>query len=460
MIEKNVASGINTTTVDSSEITKVVFERSGVVIADFFHVRNDGDSTAYASVTDSTLSADADGVMSIPSGGAVTIGKGLQLYVKGKVTIVSTSVCANPFKVGAKGGDLSNYYTKEETDNLVSTIGRKIIVDELPISDIDTKAVYYVPNGSSEEKNIYDEYVYFNGEERSKTWDRGVLIPIENLKITNTANTQYVTASISPTSGKVVFELKEADGTIVATNERTKVDGGIRWTTTGGLLVLNYNGDFFYLERDYGWNKEVFYTETIGGGWEKLGSTKVDISSKMDKDNPVGIGDLTMSGDVTATDSKSKTISLIETNEALSQFTKLLLMNMGISSVDDICAKNSGDVLFTYYGGNRTVSKTGGDLTIWGWTRQTGASWITPVVISETIEGTKYRFWNYDYQYIESSTSDKQGTFVLDGKTYYYVCYNEGSDSGSVSRGLYITNNGQGYAKIAENIVTIYNAVK
>ena len=120
MIEKNVASGINTTTVDASEITKVVFERSGVVIADFFHVRNDGDTTAYASVTDSTLTADADGVMSIPSGSAVTVGKGLQLYVLGEVTIVSTSIASNPFKVGAKGGDGGNGYTKTEVDERLS----------------------------------------------------------------------------------------------------------------------------------------------------------------------------------------------------------------------------------------------------------------------------------------------------------------------------------------------------
>lgn len=120
MIEKNVASGINTTVVDATEVTKVIFERSGVVVADFYHVRNDGDTTAYASVTDSTLTADADGVMSIPSGGAVTVGKGLQIYAKGKVTIVSTSIASNPFKVGAKGGDGGNGYTKAEVDERLS----------------------------------------------------------------------------------------------------------------------------------------------------------------------------------------------------------------------------------------------------------------------------------------------------------------------------------------------------
>lgn len=39
---------------------------------------------------------------------------------------------------------------------------KRIIVETLPTEDIDENAIYMVPNGSSQEGNIYDEYMYIN----------------------------------------------------------------------------------------------------------------------------------------------------------------------------------------------------------------------------------------------------------------------------------------------------------
>jgi len=66
--------------------------------------------------------------------------------------------------------DLTNYYKKTETytqtevNNLISAISslRIEIVQTLPVSDISTTTIYFVPKTTSETNNVYDEYVYVN----------------------------------------------------------------------------------------------------------------------------------------------------------------------------------------------------------------------------------------------------------------------------------------------------------
>ena len=64
-------------------------------------------------------------------------------------------------------GDLSDYYTKTETDTKIaeakSIIPKRYIVDTLPTEDIDTNGTYLVPVESPNENNLYDEYAYING---------------------------------------------------------------------------------------------------------------------------------------------------------------------------------------------------------------------------------------------------------------------------------------------------------
>lgn len=59
----------------------------------------------------------------------------------------------------------SETYSKEEVQSLINTISSLniIVVDTLPETDISTVALYLVPNNISVNKNVYDEYVYTNG---------------------------------------------------------------------------------------------------------------------------------------------------------------------------------------------------------------------------------------------------------------------------------------------------------
>ena len=74
---------------------------------DYYHIRNDGTETAYASVfSDSTDTAE-DGVYDIPSGGTLCIRShgSDTLYVSGEVTVMGTASAVCPFKIGLRGGD-------------------------------------------------------------------------------------------------------------------------------------------------------------------------------------------------------------------------------------------------------------------------------------------------------------------------------------------------------------------
>ena len=76
---------------------------------DYYHIRNDGTETAYASVfSDSTDTAE-DGVYDIPSGGTLCIRShgSDTLYVSGEVTVMGTASAVCPFKIGLRGGDIT-----------------------------------------------------------------------------------------------------------------------------------------------------------------------------------------------------------------------------------------------------------------------------------------------------------------------------------------------------------------
>ena len=64
-------------------------------------------------------------------------------------------------------GDLSDYYTKTETDTKIaeakSIIPKRYIVSTLPTEDIDTNGTYLVPVEDPDTDNIYTEYAYIGG---------------------------------------------------------------------------------------------------------------------------------------------------------------------------------------------------------------------------------------------------------------------------------------------------------
>lgn len=67
------------------------------------------------------------------------------------------------YLINSVSSDLSNYYTKSEVDNLVSTIPKFDIkvVQTLPSSNISPTTVYLVPS-DSESSDVYKEYIYVN----------------------------------------------------------------------------------------------------------------------------------------------------------------------------------------------------------------------------------------------------------------------------------------------------------
>lgn len=100
---------------------------------DYYHIRNDGTETAYASVfTDSTDTAE-DGVYDIPSGGTLCIRShgSDTLYVSGEVTVMGTASAVCPFKIGLRGGD--GYADVTATGNPVQLDG---LQGGVPFSEI------------------------------------------------------------------------------------------------------------------------------------------------------------------------------------------------------------------------------------------------------------------------------------------------------------------------------------
>jgi hypothetical protein len=69
-------------------------------------------------------------------------------------------------KIGSGSIDLSDYYTKEEVDDIVadiSTLSFKI-VQEKPIEDIETNIIYLIPKSGSTAGNIYEEWIYIDNK--------------------------------------------------------------------------------------------------------------------------------------------------------------------------------------------------------------------------------------------------------------------------------------------------------
>ena len=93
--------------------------------------------------------------------------------------------------------NLANYYsknltyTKEEINQMVSSITTMSVqvVEELPTSDISSTTIYLRLKATSEESNIYDEYLYVNN-----TWEK---IGDTSLDLTNYATKDYVEEKIS-----------------------------------------------------------------------------------------------------------------------------------------------------------------------------------------------------------------------------------------------------------------------
>lgn len=96
-------------------------------------------------------------------------------------------------KIGSGSIDLSDYYTKEEVDGIVSDISTLSfkIVQEKPIEDIDTNVIYLIPKSGSETGNIYEEWIYIDNK-----WE---LLGTTDIDLSN-----YMTlAPLNPTAAQI-----------------------------------------------------------------------------------------------------------------------------------------------------------------------------------------------------------------------------------------------------------------
>lgn len=86
-----------------------------------------------------------------------TIGDGLELDSNGELTATSVLV------------DLTDYYTREETDAIVSNLNSLdlVAVTALPTENIRTDCIYLL-NDSTTTGNLYSEYIYIDGQ----GWER------------------------------------------------------------------------------------------------------------------------------------------------------------------------------------------------------------------------------------------------------------------------------------------------
>lgn len=103
--------------------------------------------------------------------------------------------------------DLENYYrksdtyTKEEVNHLVSEIPKFAIevVDALPTTDISTTTIYLLKTSTTEEGNLYTEYIYVKG-----TWET---LGTQKLDLSNYYNKQEVDAELAKKFNKTGGEI-------------------------------------------------------------------------------------------------------------------------------------------------------------------------------------------------------------------------------------------------------------
>ncbi|MBQ4232657.1 MAG: hypothetical protein II699_05200 [Lachnospiraceae bacterium] len=99
--------------------------------------------------------------------------------------------------------NLLNYYTKTNVNDIVSAIrfGGYKIVDELPDTDIDVRAIYLVPKNVPDTSNIKEEYINLNGTPSG--WERigDTSVDIEGYVTTDEMNAALV-AKVDKITGK------------------------------------------------------------------------------------------------------------------------------------------------------------------------------------------------------------------------------------------------------------------
>ena len=127
---------------------------------------------------------------------------GAPTKVEGETTTPATGVYVEIEKKADKATTLAGYgitdaYTKGETDSAIATAVanaghlKRVIVDALPATEIDTNTIYMVPTVGDNifDDNIYDEYMYINSQ-----WEK---IGTTETDLTQYATKEYVDSAIA-----------------------------------------------------------------------------------------------------------------------------------------------------------------------------------------------------------------------------------------------------------------------
>ena len=144
--------------------------------------------------------------------------------------------------------ELSNYYTKQEVDNLISTIPKFSIevVSQLPTRDISETTVYLVPS-QSEEDDVYKEYIYVNNDwellgiqkvDLNNYYDKSEINSLLSSKVSNSTltndyyNKNSINSLLANKADKVTIETGHPS--IILTN---RSDGG---SATNPTYTITY----------------------------------------------------------------------------------------------------------------------------------------------------------------------------------------------------------------------------
>lgn len=145
---------------------------------DYYHIRNDGSETAYASVFSDSTDTSEDGVYDTSSGGVLSLkGHGSDtLYVSGKVTVMGTDSAIPPFKSAQRGGD--GYDDVTATGNPVQLNG---LQDSVPFSEIVVSCKNLT--GNTIISTTGEPVIVTNTDNWSIEWTTGFGIRLSDVKV-------------------------------------------------------------------------------------------------------------------------------------------------------------------------------------------------------------------------------------------------------------------------------------
>lgn len=161
----------------------------------------------------------------------------LQYEAGDNITIATDATDSNKRIISAIATDLSDYYTKDEVDDLVDAIDQfnVSVVDALPATG-EEKVIYLVPKDPAQTSNARDEYMWVNG-----AWEKigdtevdltdyytkeqtDALLDEKQGTLTPGANIQIVDGTISATDTTYENATTTTNGLMSAT-DKTKLDG-------------------------------------------------------------------------------------------------------------------------------------------------------------------------------------------------------------------------------------------